>query len=134
MPEAYVYVYLEDGPVPAGLLETIGLGREATARFRYGRRYLQRKDRLAIDPIQLPLPDADPDRLYTAPEDFMLFNGIRDAAPDGWGRHLMDRAAGARPLSEFDYLVATGDARVGALAFGPDLSGPRRTVQWTEQN
>ena len=134
MPEAYVYVYLEDGPVPAGVLETIGSGREATARFRYGRRYLQRKDRLAIDPIQLPLPDADPNRLYTAPEDFVLFNGIRDAAPDGWGRHLMDRAAGARPLSEFDYLVATGDARVGALAFGPDLSGPRRIVQWTEQN
>jgi serine/threonine-protein kinase HipA len=46
----------------------------------------------------------------------------------------MDRAAGARPLSEFDYLVATGDARVGALAFGPDLSGPRSIVQWTEQN
>lgn len=134
MPEAYVYVYLEDGPVPAGVLETIGSGREATARFRYGRRYLQRKDRLAIDPIQVPLPDADPDRLYTAPVDFLLFNGIRDAAPDGWGRHLMDRAAGARPLSEFDYLVATGDARVGALAFGPDLSGPRRIVQWTEQN
>jgi serine/threonine-protein kinase HipA len=134
MPEAYVYIYLEDGPVPAGVLETIGSGREATARFRYGRRYLQRNDRLAIDPIQLPLPDADPDRLYTAPEDFVLFNGIRDAAPDGWGRHLMDRAAGGRPLSEFDYLVATGDSRVGALAFGTDLSGPRRIVQWTEQN
>ena len=40
---------------------------------------------MAIDPIQLPLPDVDPDRLYTAPEDFVLFNGIRDAAPDGWG-------------------------------------------------
>jgi serine/threonine-protein kinase HipA len=134
MPEAYVYIYLEDGPVPAGVLETIGSGREATARFRYGRRYLQRKDRLTIDPIQLPLPDADSDRLYTAPEDFVLFNGIRDAAPDGWGRHLMDRAAGARPLSEFDYLVATGGTRVGALAFGPDLSGPKRIVPWTEQN
>ena len=46
----------------------------------------------------------------------------------------MDRAAGARPMSEFDYLVATGDGRVGALAFGLDLSGPRRIVQWTEQN
>jgi serine/threonine-protein kinase HipA len=134
MPEAYVYVYLEEGPVPAGVLETIGSGREAAARFRYGRRYLQRKDRLAIDPIQLPLPDADPDRHYVTPEDFVLFNGIRDAAPDGWGRHLMDRAAGAVPLSEFDYLVATGDARVGALAFGPDLSGPKRIVPWTEQN
>ena len=85
MPEAYVYIYLEDGPVPAGVLETIGSGRQATARFGYGRRYLQRRDRLTLDPIQLPLPDADPNRLYAAPEDFVLFNGIGDASPDGWG-------------------------------------------------
>ncbi len=38
MAEAYVYIYLEEGPVPAGVLETIGSGREAAARFRYGRR------------------------------------------------------------------------------------------------
>src|SRR5882672_5894287 len=98
MPETYVYIYLEEGPVPAGLLETIGVGREATSRFRYGRRYLQRKDRLAIDPIQLPLHEADIDRDYAAPEGFALFNGVRDAAPDGWGRHVMDRAAGAQTL------------------------------------
>lgn len=134
MPNTYVYIYLEEGPVPAGLLETIGEGRETTARFAYGRRYLQRKDRLAIDPVQLPLHESGIEREYVAPEGFMLFNGIRDAAPDGWGRHVMDRAAGARALSEFDYLVATGDARVGALAFGPDLSGPRRIVPWGEEN
>jgi serine/threonine-protein kinase HipA len=133
MPKAYVYLYLNEGPVPVGLLESIGAGREATARFRYGRRYLQREDRLSIDPVQLPLTDPDVDREFRAPEDFVLFNGIRDAAPDGWGRHLMDRAAGARALSEFDYLVATGDARVGALAFGPDLSGPRRCVPWKDE-
>lgn len=134
MPSTYVYIYLEEGPVPAGLLETIGVGREATSRFAYGRRYLERKDRLAIDPVQLPLPEANEDREYLAPEGFVLFNGIRDAAPDGWGRHVMDRAAGARALSEFDYLIATGDTRVGALAFGPDLSGPKRIVPWEEDN
>jgi len=133
MPTTYVYIYLPEGPVPAGLLETTGTGREATARFRYGRRFLQRKDRLAIDPVQLPLPEPNSDRDYLTPEGFVLFNGIRDAAPDGWGRHLMDRAAGARPLSEFDYLIATGDSRVGALAFGPDLSGPQRIVPWGEE-
>ena len=133
MPTAYVYVYLEEGPVPAGILETIGTGREAGARFRYGRRYLQREDRLAIDPVQLPLTAPDADREYITEEGFALFNGIRDAAPDGWGRHLMERAAGAQALSEFDYLVATGDSRVGALAFGTDLSGPRRIVPWAEE-
>jgi len=130
MAVTYVYIYLEEGPVPAGLLEMAGAGREATASFRYGRRYLQRKDRIAIDPVQLPLHEPDIDRNYIAPEGFSVFNGIRDAAPDGWGRHLMDRAAGARPLSEFDYLVATGGDRVGALAFGPDLNGPKRIAPW----
>lgn len=132
MPETYVYVHLDEGPVPAGILETIGAGREAGARFRYGRRYLQRKDRLPIDPVQLPLTEPDDGREYVTEEGFALFNGIRDAAPDGWGRHLMDRAAGARALSEFDYLVATGESRVGALAFGADLSGPRRVAPWTD--
>jgi serine/threonine-protein kinase HipA len=132
MPTTYVYIHLEEGPVPAGILETLGEGREATARFRYGRRYLQRKDRLALDPVQLPLPEADADRDYLTPEGFVLFNGIRDAAPDGWGRHLIDLAAGALALTEFDYLLATGKDRVGALAFGPDLSGPQRIVPWRE--
>lgn len=134
MPKTYVYIHLNEGPVPAGLLETAGEGREAGARFRYGRRYLQRRDRLALDPVQLPLHDPNTDREYMTPEDFVLFNGIRDAAPDGWGRHLMDRAAGDRPLAEFDYLIATGDSRVGALAFGPDLNGPRRIWPGAEES
>lgn len=132
MSTTYVYIHLEEGPIPAGILETVGEGREATARFRYGRRYLMRKDRLAIDPVQLPLHDPEDEHEYTTPEGFTLFNGIRDAAPDLWGRYLIDRAAGGQPLTEFDYLIATGDARVGALAFGPDLSGPRRFWPWSK--
>lgn len=128
----YVYIYLEEGPVPAGLLEMVGEGHDITARFRYGRRYLQRKDRLAIDPVQLPLHEPEIDREYMVPEGFVLFNGIRDAAPDSWGRYLMDRAAGSRILTEYDYLIATGEDRVGALAFGPDLSGPKRLTPWGE--
>ena len=80
----------------------------------------------------MPLTEPDDDREYITEEGFAFFNGIRDAAPDGRGRQLMDRAAGAQALSEFDYLVATGESRVGALAFGTDLSGPRRIVPWAE--
>jgi serine/threonine-protein kinase HipA len=87
MPKTYVYIHLEQGPVPAGLLEATGYGREATARFSYGRQYLKRKARLALDPVQLPLHEADTDRDYATPDGFVLFNGIRDSAPDGWGRH-----------------------------------------------
>ncbi len=49
------------------------------------------------------------------------------------GLPFLGRAAGARALSEFDYLVATGESRMGALAFGPDLSGPRRILPWPEE-
>jgi serine/threonine-protein kinase HipA len=134
MASTYVYIHLREGPVPAGLLETIGEGREAVARFRYGHRYLAREDRLALDPMQLPLHDPDIQHEFVAPEGFALFNGIRDAAPDGWGRYLIDRAAGGTTLSEFDYLVATGDTRVGALAFGSDVSGPKRVWPWAEED
>jgi serine/threonine-protein kinase HipA len=35
---------------------------------------------------------------------------------------------------EFDYLVATGDHRVGALTFGPDpTGGPKRVAPWREE-
>jgi serine/threonine-protein kinase HipA len=45
----------------------------------------------------------------------------------------MQKAAGAENLTEFDYLVASGDHRVGALAFGPDpTGGPRRIAPWGE--
>lgn len=134
MQRTYVYIYLKDGAVPAGVLEMVGEGREAGASFRYGRRYLARKDHLAIDPVQLPLHEPEVDREFITPEGFALFNGIRDAAPDGWGRYLIDRAAEGRPLSELDYLVATGDGRAGALAFGPDLSGPKRTWPWFQDD
>lgn len=122
----YVHVWLDGGYVPAGQLVMVEDGRASFARFRYGNLYVERPGAFAVDPVQLPLSRVE----VTTPENFVLFNGVRDAAPDGWGRHLMDRAAGAVPLGEFDYLVASGDDRVGALAFGPDLKGPRRVAPW----
>jgi len=128
----FVYIHLADGPVPAGQLDMIEDGRNSHAIFQYGRRYLQRPDRVAVDPAGLPLPDLDAaDQSFRTAQDFALFNGIRDAAPDGWGRYLIAKAAGAESLEEFDYLIASGDHRVGALAFGPDpVNGPKRIAPW----
>ena len=142
MPTAYVYVYLEEGPVPAGILETSRHGpRGGKARFRYGRRYLQHaKTGWRLIPFQLPLTAPDADRDYITEEGFALFNGIRDAAPDGWGRHLMERAAGARALSEFDYLVATGDSQVlerwhsAQTCPGRVASSHGKRKRWTARN
>lgn len=101
------------------------------ALFEYGKRYLERPDRVEIDPVTLGF-SAGPQAEYRTGEGFALFGAIRDVAPDGWGRHVLDRAAGGRALSEFDYLTAAGEDRIGALAFGPDLDGPRRMVPWRE--
>jgi serine/threonine-protein kinase HipA len=130
-----VYIYLDGGPVPAGRLDIVEDGRNSFAEFRYGARYVQRPDAVALDPIELPLPTgANADQVYRTREGFEVFNGIQDAAPDGWGRFLVSKAAGAIPLTEFDYLVASGDNRVGALAFGPDAtSGPKRIWPWAQQ-
>ena len=130
----YVYMHLTEGAVPAGRLDMTEDGRNSYATFQYGNRYLRRSNRVAVDPATLPLPDANasPQTFRTA-DGFELFNGIRDAAPDGWGRYLMHKAAGSENLTDFDYLVASGEQRVGALAFGPDpIGGPKRIALWGE--
>jgi len=121
--ETYVYVQLNGEFVPAGLLGMRGQGRESSAVFEYGSKYLQRPNAISIDPVLLPLQKG---RFFTRVGWKMLFGGIRDASPDGWGRHILDTLKEDKNLTEYDYLTASNDDRVGALAFGPDLSGPKR--------
>lgn len=126
----YIYIYRSGALVPAGQLAYDAAA--GTARFRYGRRYAERRDRVAVDPVTLPLPDpgVTPGWIERqsgpgARDTDLLFGGLRDAVPDGWGQHVLDRLAGGQ-LDIFDYLVAAPIDRVGALATGPDLEGPRR--------
>lgn len=120
--DLYVYVHLvEDGWVPAGLLQYEESGRFSSSSFRYGTKYLERPNKIAIDPSQLPLQD----RTFATTEGFIVFNGIRDAGPDKWGRYLLDKKFG-RALTELEYVAASGADRVGALAFSDDpRSGPK---------
>jgi serine/threonine-protein kinase HipA len=86
--------------------------------FIYGRSYLDRPEAVALDPVNLPLTDAT--RRTTLNRG--LFGALRDAAPDFWGRVVIEGAH--RPETELDYLLATSDMRVGALSFGPTPSPP----------
>lgn len=128
----YVFVHLATEFVPAGLLDVSSDGRASFATFAYGNRYLTRPDRIAIDPVALPLPDPGTNIRFRTEEGFSLFNGIRDAAPDGWGQYLMYKAMGDRTPTDIDLLLASGDHRVGALAFGPSPERPRRITPWGE--
>ncbi|GMN14473.1 type II toxin-antitoxin system HipA family toxin [Altererythrobacter sp. MTPC7] len=126
----YVFVHLEEGPVPAGLLTMTDEPRNQFATFAYGRRYLERADRIAVDPVALPLHEAGTSRTFRTEEGFAVFGGIRDAAPDGWGQYLMYKAMGDRLPSEIDLILASGEHRVGALAFGPTSAQPERIIPW----
>ena len=104
--------------------------RNQFATFAYGRRYLERADRIAVDPVALPLHEAGTSRTFRTEEGFAVFGGIRDAAPDGWGQYLMYKAMGDRLPSEIDLILASGEHRVGALAFGPTSAQPERITPW----
>ena len=53
----YVFVYLSGRPVPAGRLDMTEESRAQFATFAYGRRYLERTDRIPVGPFSLPLHD-----------------------------------------------------------------------------
>jgi serine/threonine-protein kinase HipA len=134
MIQSYVFVHLSDGPVPAGLLTMNDEPRNSFSTFAYGRRYLERLNRVPVDPVTLPLHDSGTSRTFRTEEGFAVFGGIRDAAPDGWGQYLMYKAMGDRLPSEIDLILASGDYRVGALAFGPTVERPERVTPWGDGN
>lgn len=117
-----VFAYLpgEAQAVPAGqlILEEEGATPRG-ASFVYGLRYIERPNTIEIDPVSLSLCDKDAVRgveLHPVPG-LALFGAIRDAAPDAWGRRVIEarRKAPLNSLPESDYLLAAGSNRVGAL-------------------
>ncbi len=92
-------------------------GSEPVGRFVYGLSYLARREAIPIDPENLPLQTGEFETVRNAG----LFGVLRDAAPDYWGRLIIDRR-GLGTDTELQYLLETNDARVGALSFGPTSS------------
>ncbi len=130
--ECFVYIALP------GQTELVTAGRlrldpdragGAIGRFRYGRRYLARADRVPLDPVELTLAP----RTYTTVRMNGVFGALRDAGPDYWGRRVIERHARTTALSEIDYLLYAPDDRAGALAFGlgTEPPAPRRAFNKT---
>lgn len=120
--DTYVFIHLNGEWIPCGFLTIQEDNRDILSTFQYGRKYLQRKDAISIDPVQLPLSES----LFRSTPESPLFGGIRDTAPDGWGRHLLNKAADPQSPGEFESLTALPvEDRVGALGFGNSLEkGP----------
>ena len=121
--ECFVYITLpgETAPVTAGKYvirhDKSGLPR---GLFVYGKSYLDRSDKVPIDPIELKLSE----RTYETRALKGMFGAFRDSGPDHWGRRVVERHTGKPELGEMDYLLYTPDDRAGALGFGVKPTPP----------
>lgn len=127
--EAYVFSHIgqADGHrfVPSGVLgltETGGANlsnRELASDFAYGTGYLARQQAFELDPVSLAFADREgiKGKVLFPINGLSEFGGLRDAAPDAWGRRVIEARlrAPANVLAEMQYLLHAGGDRVGAL-------------------
>jgi hypothetical protein len=94
----------------------------------YGNKYLQRAHALAVDPVSMPLEEAraHKETAFQPPAGLALFGAIRDAAPDSWGRRVIENMLKVAPdsLPETEYLAHAGPHRTGALDFRDSPTAP----------
>jgi serine/threonine-protein kinase HipA len=114
------FAHLGTAWAPCGQLVLAEEGEQLLASsFAYGLNYLKRADALEVDPVSLSLDDREAvhgKRLLPANQ-LNFFGGIRDAAPDAWGRRVIEAKLKkpANSLPESVYLLHAGSERVGAL-------------------
>ena len=115
-----VFAHLEGAWAPCGRLELTQDGPQVMAsNFAYGLRYLERGNAVEVDPVSLSLNDraAVREKVLFPANALPIFGGIRDAAPDAWGRRVIEAKlkVPANSLPESQYLLHAGSDRVGAL-------------------
>ncbi len=125
----FVFAHLDSAWQPAGRLTLAEEGGALIAsEFAYGLNYLKRVNAIEIDPVSLGLTDKNAiakKTLYPA-NNLPHFGGIRDAAPDAWGRRVIEAklAVPVNSLPESEYLIQAGSERVGALDVRASLDAP----------
>lgn len=120
----FVFANLDAEWVPCGQLTLTEDGVKLLAStFAYGLRYLDRPGALEVDPVSLSIRDKSVVRgkALFPPNNLPFFGGIRDTAPDAWGRRVIESRlkAPANSLPESVYLLHAGSQRVGALDIRP---------------
>jgi serine/threonine-protein kinase HipA len=113
----YVYITLprQTKPITAGrFILTADRYGTPLGRFVYGKKYLERPDAVAFDPVELKLSQ----NVFETTSLKGIFGALRDAGPDYWGRRVIEHHSGKSQLGELDYLLYAPDDRAGALGFG----------------
>lgn len=115
MPDFTAKVALGESLVPVGQLRFTQAGPRQFSTFAYDPAWLENPRAFAVQP-DFPL-EGSPFHTSAQPGRDALAGVFADAAPDSWGRRLLERAYG-NGLNEFDYLTLSDDAcRQGALRF-----------------
>lgn len=120
-----------NGFVPAGLLEDLNT---QAPTFTYGRRYFNRPNAIEVDPVALSFSRAPGGvKQFTLPG-HSEFGGLRDAAPDAWGRRVIENKlkVGSGLLPEVAYLLESGVDRVGSLDVRKDIDAPAKPAAAAE--
>lgn len=122
------FAHLDGVWAPCGQLTLTQEGSTLLASsFAYGTRYLDRHDALEVDPVSLGIHAASVKGKRLLPANALPgFGGIRDAAPDAWGRRVIEAKlkVPANSLPESEYLLHAGSDRVGALDIRTDIQAP----------
>ena len=122
--KCYVWRWLPGAtdPVVAGELQFDDKGRQ---RFVYGRSYLERDNAVTLYESELPLRPGGHEPISGLDH----FSCLRDAAPDAWGRRVIENrhfGKGAvetgSGVDESTYLLQSGSDRTGALDFQTSAS------------
>ena len=106
MQEFWIYMCIGHEYVKCAKLKVLEEGFELESE----QSYLEREDRIDIDPQNLPS--------YARPfEASELFNSILDSAPDYWGQQLLNKKFNVPELNDLEYVLANNLEHVGALGF-----------------
>jgi serine/threonine-protein kinase HipA len=137
--DLFVFANLEGEFVPAGQLQVDEEGsRLIASSFAYGLRYLDRSNAQEVDPVALSFKNKSEikGKRLVPPNGLEAFGGIRDAAPDSWGRRVIEARlkVPANSLPESTYLLEAGSDRVGALDIRSSLDQEERPAHESIHN
>lgn len=120
--EAFVFVQLpgDTTPTVAGRFSLEESIAPPFGTFVYGKSFLSNRNPVALDPVALPLREAE----FRTTLNGGFFGAIRDALPDDWGAHVMQQLYGDAYEDTFSRLMLPSGDRFGALSFGSNSVAP----------